>query len=74
MISAQEPGGSAIEAADARTGSDRTNADESPSDLAGEGLTHVEPIVRNGGPLLPPCPGSRPVTLTEVNRLRDTES
>jgi hypothetical protein len=41
-----------------------------------KGLAPVEhePIVRNGVPLLPPCPGSRPVTPEDVNRLRDTES
>jgi hypothetical protein len=33
--------------------------------------TEKPPGVRNGVPLLPPRPGSRPVTMEEVNRLRD---
>lgn len=45
------------------------------SELARRGLTPAEkqPVVRNGVPLLPPRPGSRPVTMEEVNRLRDEE-
>ncbi len=54
----------------------RTTASKVLSDLAREGPAAVEhePIVREGVPLLPPRPGSRPVTLEHVNRLRDSES
>lgn len=34
-------------------------------------MTTRRPTVRNGIPLLPPRPGSRPVTMEQVNRLRD---
>jgi hypothetical protein len=54
----------------------RSTAGKVLSDLARKGLTPPErpPIVRNGVPLLPPRPGSRPVTMEEVNRLRDEAS
>ena len=52
-----------------------TTAGKVLSDLARKALTPTEshPVVLNGVPLLPPRPGSRPVTLEEVNRLRDEE-
>jgi hypothetical protein len=37
------------------------------------GVGEAQPIVRNGVTLLPPRRGSRPVTMAEVNRLRDEE-
>ena len=52
-----------------------TTAGKVLSDLARKSLTSSEeqPIVLNGVPLLPPRPGARPVTVEEVNRLRDQE-
>ena len=65
-----------LEAAKELAAARRTTAGKVLSDLARKGLAPVEkqPIVRDGVPLLPPCPGSRPVTLGEVDRLRDSES
>lgn len=37
------------------------------------GIGEAQPIVRDGVPLLPPRRGARPVTMAEVNRLRDGE-
>lgn len=52
-----------------------TTAGRVLSDLARQALTPGtdQPIVLNGVPLLPPRHGSRPVTLEEVNRLRDAD-
>lgn len=65
-----------LEAAKALASASRTTAGRVLSDLARKGLTPTEsqPLVLNGVPLLPPRPGSRPVTLEEVNRLRDEQS
>lgn len=54
----------------------RTTAGKVLSDLARRGLAPAEPqpLVRNGVPLLPARPGAGPVTMEEVNRLRDEES
>lgn len=64
-----------LEAAKELATAGRTTAGKVLSDLARKGLRPAEsqPIVRNGVPLLPPRPGSRPVTLEEVNRLRDED-
>lgn len=53
-----------------------TTAGKILSDLARQALAPSEeqPIVLNGVPLLPPRWGSRPVTMEEVNRLRDEEA
>jgi hypothetical protein len=53
----------------------RSTAGKVLSDLARQALApgEAQPIVRNGVPLLPPRPGARPVTMEEVNRLRDEE-
>lgn len=52
-----------------------TTAGRVLSELARQALTPTQeqPAVLNGVPLLPPRPGARPVTLEEVNRLRDAE-
>jgi hypothetical protein len=65
-----------LEAAKELAAARRTTAGKVLSDLARTVLAPFEkrPIVRNGVRLLPPCPDSRPVTLEEVDRLRDTES
>ena len=64
-----------LEAAKELAAAGRTTAGKVLSDLARKGLrpTGKQPGVRNGVPLLPPRPGSRPVTMEEVNRLRDEE-
>lgn len=51
----------------------RTSAGKVLSDLARRSLrsTERQAETRNGVPLLPPRPGARPVTMEEVNRLRD---
>ena len=43
------------------------------SELARKGLEPGDeaPVMRNGVPTLPPRSGERPVTMDEVNRLRD---
>lgn len=53
----------------------RSTAGKVLSYLARKGLAPDEgqPNVRNGVPLLAPRPGSRVVTMEEVNRLRDEE-
>lgn len=53
-----------------------TTAGKILSDLARQALAPSEeqPIVLNGVPLLPPRRGSRPVTMEEVNRLRDEQA
>ena len=66
-----------LEAAKELAAARRTTAGKALSDLARRGLAppaEQQPSVRNGVPLLPPRPGSRPVTMEEVNRLRDEES
>lgn len=52
-----------------------TTAGRVLSELARQALSPAkeQPAVLNGVPLLPPRPGARPVTLEEVNRLRDAE-
>ena len=64
-----------LEAAKELAAAARTTAGKVLSDLARKSLrpTESHPLVRNGVPLLPPRPGSRPVTMEEVNRLRDEE-
>lgn len=64
-----------LEAAKELAAARRTTAGKVLSDLARKGLAPVEhqPIARNGVPLLPPRLGSRPVTMEDVNRLRDEE-
>ena len=53
----------------------KTTAGKVLSDLARRALTSDSrhPLLRNGVPLLETRPGSRPVTMHEVNRLRDEE-
>lgn len=65
-----------LEAAKELAAARRSTAGKVLSDLARKSLTPAErqPTVRNGVPLLPPRPGSRPVAMEEVNRLRDEES
>jgi hypothetical protein len=65
-----------LEAAKELAAAGKTTAGKVLSGLARKGLRPIEsqPIFRNGVPLLPPRPGSRPVTMEEVNRLRDEES
>ena len=45
------------------------------SELARRALAPADdaPQIRNGVPLLPPRPDERPVTIGQVNRLRDDE-
>lgn len=64
-----------LEAAKDLAAARRTTAGKVLSELARKGLTPAEPqpLVRNGVPLLPPREGARPVTMEEVNRLRDEE-
>lgn len=65
-----------LEAAKELAAAGRTTAGKVLSNLARKGLTPTDqqPALRNGVRLLPPRPGSRPVTMEDVNRLRDEES
>lgn len=53
----------------------KTTAGKILSELARKSLRPPSetPAVRNGVPLLPSRPGERPVTLADVNKLRDDE-
>lgn len=64
-----------LEAAKELASMRKTTAGKVLSELARRGMAPADhqPTILNGVPILPPRPGSRPVTMEDVNRLRDDE-